>query len=465
VANASPGAASAVYPAPKGTAGPAPATPSLPLLPPTGPAAVPAHHAPLLHHAPLAPKTSPFTLDPGPLATTCNVVLNAPAFIPVNADDDNGSQVTNGIPAQRDFNVWPIPGGDPELQSASVTVNCNVPGELAWSAYQIGTGRIALWTDNTKSAPVASAWQVPPGQHTYTFSIEGAHESSFLNDVTLDFGFTFNITGTPQVVPASQDMTVTPLINSFAVTPAGGTTGQNIFFTSGNNGNMGLAAGQVDAAGTPTVFTKFTASVNDTNLPGALTFVQNIENVQNGVNGPGGGTTYKNQPVGWLYDATGPAGAANLVVKNGSPFPLLDIPSNATDPDYPFYFQIIQNDGTTYSIQDLDSPTTGNPDGSEHGTAVDVKMSFTLWLLWRYDKDVNGVPRKVYYPIAKYNWTTAFLGTAQGGTAPINTIQILHGVTADPNYTPPNLPPDTMSSSNSRGSNRWNGNNDWVSIN
>jgi hypothetical protein len=420
------------------------------------------------------------------LATTCNVVLTAPAFIPVNADDDNGSQVTNGIPAQRDFDVAPIPNngqGDPELKAASVTVNGNVPGELSWSVNQTGTGKIALWTDNQKSAPVAGAWQVPANPPTYSFYIEGQHESAALKDVTLTFTFTWNITGTPQTDTKSQDITVNPLINYFIATPAARDTGQNVRFTHNNqDGSVGLQALTPAPANLAGIV--FRASVNNTYLPGALTLVQNYESLTNGALG----TVYppppapNSAPVGWLYAANTvdpntnqPIGAANLVVQDGAPFPLLDVLRTATAPDYEFG-STVRNTPTpppgNYTIATFDAPTTGHPVQGPSGTKIDLRSTWTMWLLWRYHNTVANQDTLVYYPIAEINWKVDWLAhasTNNGNTPPIDTIDIPHGVTADTSYSPTNDPPDTMSPTttvNGRTvSNRFDNNSIWVTTN
>src|SRR5205823_4175094 len=74
--------------------------------------------------APSAPGDTPPT-PPGPTpyapAGFVALAVGNNNFIPVNANNTNGSALTNGIPAKRDFNVNPIPGGDPELVQARVT--------------------------------------------------------------------------------------------------------------------------------------------------------------------------------------------------------------------------------------------------------------------------------------------------------------------------------------------------------
>jgi hypothetical protein len=81
----------------------------------------------------------------GPNNFTGFIDLSAPQYVPVNADDDNKSVVTNGIPAKRDFSVAPLPINDPELLPGSVTLNDLSGGAWAMAINYSGNGRIALW--------------------------------------------------------------------------------------------------------------------------------------------------------------------------------------------------------------------------------------------------------------------------------------------------------------------------------
>src|ERR1700687_4748505 len=173
--------------------------------------------------------------------TTVVVTLSGSSNVPVNADDDNGSAVTNGIPTQRDFIVAPMPNGTTDKDILPYTVCASgVPAGGTWQMFltQTGKGKVSLWTDATKKA----AFTVPQGVVGFGFSIEGTHESAAAGDISLWFAYTVNGVSYPTNTIA---ITVTPLINSFAVTPgkdAGDPNGQNIVFVNGINGNQGLKA-------------------------------------------------------------------------------------------------------------------------------------------------------------------------------------------------------------------------------
>jgi len=176
------------------------------------------------------------TFANGPNVFTGMVTLSLPAYVPVNADDDNGSGVTFGIPAKRDFDVSPLQVNDPELLPGTLE-GVGLPAGGTWvvTSYSTGgTGQIRLWIDQKKTAPFC-----PGGLGPFGFDVEGAHESSAIGDVTVSATYI-----APSGVSWNDtvSITVTPVINSFGVTVAGGDNGQNVNYTMGNDGSNGLWA-------------------------------------------------------------------------------------------------------------------------------------------------------------------------------------------------------------------------------
>jgi hypothetical protein len=383
--------------------------------------------------------------------------LQTPEYVPVNGDDDNGSAVTNGIPVRRDFSVSPLPIPDPELKSATVVNTCPRGGSYQISTPWDGTtGVITLWKDTQKNNRQPLSLTDPPG-HSFSFYIEGQRESHQIGDVQLQvtYGWSDPVTQQVTTVTASNSVTVTPVINAFTLTPAGG-GGQNMAFTT-----KGLQAEILP--NTPGI--TFAASVNYTNLPGALTFVQNCTEVDNGYNGTTlGYPSY--QPAALTYVLGNDPAGAILAIKDGS-LPLLDIKVTATDPDYTFDFVINQADGTTYAIQADDSPYTNTGVYDPKATAVDLRLAFTTWLVWRYLNTVGGQPTLVYYPIAWGNWQAVFYATSSAGPnkGPIDSIIVTRGVTAFADYIRSNATPGTMAATNATGSNRCNDDVVWRFIN
>jgi hypothetical protein len=402
------------------------------LLPP-GHLSTPLHPG-LLNGLSGPPQANP-ALRSGPNAVTGKILVTVPQppYVPVNADNDNGSAVTNGIPAKRDFSVNPLPVNDPELLQGSVVIQ-GLPAGGTWTL-SLGPppSKIALWKDQMKTAPFTAA--DAPG----IFYIEGLHESANANDFA-QISFTYT---PPRMVltAGSGTVLVTPIINSFTVTPAGGANGQNINFVNGVDGGNGV---QAFIPGPPIVpGASFGGNLTVTALNGNPVLIQNYINAQNGANG----TTFKFNPVGYLFAAGTNPPAANLVLIQGT-FPVLDTenPRPAT-PEYDVHVQVT-NDGNTATIKA--KPDTGIPPNVGQGTFLDVLSTLRLWLVWKY-------PSGIYYPLAFINWQANFYASAVGNNlfvGPVNKIQVPHGVTAG-SFTPSNATPDRMNAPVFNGNNQW----------
>jgi len=383
---------------------------------------------------------------------TGQVNLTLPAFIPVNADDDNGSDVTDGIgsdtigiPEKRDFNVSPIVGkDDPELLAGTLQGVGLPPGSWSITVGTHGLGQVKLWADKRKQAPFA-----PTGQGTFTFYAEGVHESSSLNDVFI----------TAQWIPTppnfgnwgmSVTTTVTPLINSFTITPAGPAGTQNINFINGVDATAGIKAAVLPLPPGPPG-AKFDASLTYTSLTGNPVFVQDFWDIINGYNGM---TGPNGQPIGYLYSAGSNPAGANLGLALPATFPILDLPAGGQVPEYTLENQ--QHNGNIYTISSSDSPTTGlntnvnnvPAPGPQAGIGIDIYYNLFLWLLWKYpattDGSGNPVP-PVYYPLAYARWGVEWVANAQNPNGPVNHITIPQGISAD-TYSRTNGPPSKMAS-------------------
>ncbi len=400
--------------------------------------------------APVSPLAGP-TYGSGPNILGGTLTLVAPQFVPVNADDDNGSMpVTNGIPPKRDFNVAPMQANDQDLKQATLTA-VGLPAGGTWSSLinTPGNGMIALWKDQMKTAP----WQLPgPGQQgTFTFYIEGVHESSALNDVKLTFDYTVGNPPNQTIYSASASMTITPLIQTFGVTPnadAGDPSGQNVIFYKGTDANKGLAANTPSAA--PGALFKGVALIAA--MRGDMAFIQNIMGLDNGHNGTKNNAGAR---VGWLF-ANGTS--ANWGLKAGN-FAVLDI--NAGDPDQTYahaFNSQLSPDGNTLTITANDSPITGIPNNANQGIWEDVQFQARLFLVWRWIQNVGGNNVTVFYPLAYTNWQVNFYAKGLGGIPPIDWILILNGVSSDGSntYKPSNDPPPALDMTKI-----FNGNNQW----
>jgi len=385
----------------------------------------------------------------GPLNFTGFLDLNITPYIPVNADDENGSTVTNGIPAKRDFEVMNIAGptgsGDLDLQLGKLNCADNAGGVWTQQITQNGQGKIDLWTDSHKITHF-----FPTGNGVIYFFVEGVHESAAINDVTLKYTYTppNGIKHTAQVY-----LTVTPVIQSFGTHPnadAGDPNGQNVIFGIGTDASGGLRAMTPLRQNGIT----FNATLLRTNLPSPGNsdprFIQNVMTMENGVQGT---KDSRGATVGWLWnDGTGEL----LVPAIGYSLPADDVIDNTSDPAYHTgsATNVTTPDGTQTTISDVDSPFTGFPidNLSAQMVAIDGRWTFKLYLAWQWIQPINGIDRQVLYPIAYTNWQVVWYAT------PKTVIVVKNGVTSDgPNYTPSNKVPDCMDPKNN-----FNGHGMWV---
>jgi hypothetical protein len=341
------------------------------------------------------------------------VCLAAPGYVPVNADNTNNSAVTNGIPAQRDFNVAPMVDAqthqlvnDTDLLAATLTADRTLPAGT-WSTtitYTPPGAQIALWTNQMKTANFS-----PNGLGTMRFYIEGVHESTRLNDVTLTFQYTVGTPPNQTIYSASAKITVTPLINSFTVT---GAAGQNINFVDQNpvDGLKGLAAEILPNTPGAT----FNAGVTRTNLNGKEVFIQNIYAV---TNAPHGGA------AGWVFTKASGLASENDVPINGTAFPYLDS-RQAVSPEYNLNFNYTTNTADTQVATDNDSPATDSVAmNSDKTEVIDEVIGLQLYLLWKY-------PSGVYYPIANILWDVWFYANTNVPNKGVSNILITNGVSA-----------------------------------
>ncbi len=381
------------------------------------------------------PMGVPRSFGAGPNLVTGKVIVTAPSQVPVNADNDNGSLIVDvkkfpGIPTKRDFDVAPLKVNDPELLQGSVQL-VGVPLDGIWSLSTPSTGKskIALWIDPKKTALFTAA--NAPG----TFYIEGVHESTTNGDYST-IQFTYIVNGT--LYGGEAYLQVTPIIQTFRVSPAGAAGAQNIVFINGINGLKGL---QANIPGV-TPGATFVGSATYTNLNGNLAFIQDVEGITNGSNGthlPNGTL------IGYLYAAnSNPQGVDYGLV--GRQLPILDTTSAIVAPEYVLDHQTLQSDGNTYAIQDDDSPKAGQstnatvlpPPGPGAGVTLDIYYSFTIWLVWKY-------PSGIYYPLAYIDWNIIWYAkaNAQNPNGPLNNIIDKNGVFAG-TYTASNKTPDDM---------------------
>jgi hypothetical protein len=309
--------------------------------------------------------------------------LNPGGFVMVNGDNDNGSAVTDGVPAQRDFNVNPLPAGvnDPDLVQVNIVTNPAIGGLRGFFVLLVdnsATGQIRLWNNRNKGAEVTPGIYAAANLPTQFF-VEGTEPSAALreNSITLLYFFVDPLRGNIQVGADAVNVTVTPVINNFTI--AAGAVG----FTVGADGRSGMQATGPGAS--------FTAALNRTGATGNAVYIQNVIGYDNGLGGAA---------AGWVFTAASGLPNLNTLPVAGTNYPFLDRLAAPPPPDYDVAF--VRNVvGNTETITANDSPSTGNPAGSNNLQNIDLRERFTLYLVWRFADNT-------IYTLATRDWNVVF---------------------------------------------------------
>jgi VCBS repeat-containing protein len=335
-------------------------------------------------------------------------------FIPVNANNDNGSGIlvwASGIrgprkpyeiPALRDFDV-PFksarnPNGqawfrDPDLVQVPVTVtkpvNIVLPGTFSFSINTWGWGKVRLWEDPPAPGVQGLAPEKTPLDTTFTAAtlpntiyIEGLDPSSKFRDILLTLRYTDNA---GLIVSDSVRLTVTPLIKQFDIA-----TG--VIAWIGNNPHTGMNDGGLSTpmTGGGNEGAVFTADLNRINVNGTGLFVQNLNNMVGGLQLPDGTKGGFLTTSGSVWD---------WKLRRGLTFPMVDTLQPPPPPDYP-YQEGFTAGGTEWIIEGSDSPGIHWDPEAQVAKRVDETTLFSLYLMWRFP----GSPEKggtVLYTLAR----------------------------------------------------------------
>jgi hypothetical protein len=208
-----------------------------------------------------------------------------------------------------------------------------------------------------------------------------------------------------------EEVIVTPLINSFAVTPL---PAPNIHFWNFENGLLGLAAfgPNVEPGAT------FTGSVRRSSMLGNLIFVQNDL-------AESGGQTH-NLPAGFIYRP--PIVPHNIVLKQGLTFPMLDTDATNPNPPLPAYnieFSYPVNTPDHQHIEATDSPKSGLAPSANLLEQVDHVIQFRLYLVWRFDDN------SLYF-LSYVNWSVSFQADTYVVNKGVTRVTNPNGVTSAP---------------------------------
>jgi hypothetical protein len=411
-----------------------------------------------------------------------NVSLAMPQgpWVPINANDDNKSPVTNMIPAIRDYNyLRQLPGHliDPQLQPLNITINNPNPlGFVDLEIQQVAgaTGQIRLWSDDRKTSQITPGIYpvVGPNALPATIYVEGVNPTSRTivanaiqsppvpdNTITLTY-FMVNPAmpgGGIPVVPVGQaqvSVGVTPVTQIFTINnepvppnpPVNPKTAGRIDFRPAPARPPGVPANSIfggyetygvnpdaqnpNAAVLGQFAATFNAQVFNANMPGGLHFIQN-ETITNG----GGGSANA-----WTYAAGGPAAEnwewwVNGAFENAARNPRLDMAGQQSPgPQQPPYYQAqaVPVLGTNVGISAGDSPTatglflvarglSGNNRAGSPVTRVAWTFNFTLYLVWSMPQG-GGILGDVIYTLATRPWSVTLQATASVANGWADTI-------------------------------------------
>ena len=201
-------------------------------------------------------------------------------FVPVNADNDNGSVVTDGIPATRDFQTDDYLDDDLVAVSLATSILSSLGGEFRLSKTENGRGRIKVWNSPHKDAEITlpASWVVGEDSVPATLWVEGVREGASLRDCGLSFSYVQDggIRGRDTVL-----LTVTPVLKILSATAD--TTQPDLR----HSGEMWLAAnGGMSANGTPAIQFRAEVEAVPRNPEGAVRLIQHawVENLlENGL--------------------------------------------------------------------------------------------------------------------------------------------------------------------------------------
>ena len=311
----------------------------------------------------------------------------------VNADNDNGSNVTNHVPALRDFDVTPEHDlaqrqGENDLRELRLMASrpeANETRRVRLSWQEGGRDRIRVWTSPTKTAgsllTSPTTWAL--GQQPETLWVEGLREGESLRRITVRADL---LDVNDQVLVWDDlKLTVTPVLTNLQVQIGDGTA-------PGLRQIAGAWYLESRAGGAPDIQTAlFTSQVFALETLGTPKLVQNVHNVNSA--GGGKGITYTDEMAPRTYDFAPPHAGATLL--------------DATDGDM-FYTQL-QNyqtfQGTrTHTAKDSPLMALANalPNAGATGS-LDVTLKFDLYAVWLYSDGS-------IWPLGKTEWSVHFKG-------------------------------------------------------
>jgi hypothetical protein len=380
----------------------------------------------------------------GPVQTPNSVSATLDSYIPVNANNDNGTlsdgslwkpvEINNvvvydtGIPNVRDFDVdgpYQNNNADPQLVPMTITWSGANGGTISVNDVRYGTGELKFWSDAKKTSHMDS-FPVQVNSGSKTIYVEGVHESLSVGDVSVELTYT---DGNGVTVIWDGLETVTPVLDEFTATPA---PNPNIYVDTLNPpppGSVGLIAAKYDAAGR-LIQAGMTLRAHAFTPDLGIGFVQNVVDAENGANNGGPGFAYTTNPRGtWypsLYYVPNPHLSPPLT------FPALDSPS--MDP-LSQLTEDVMFEGDHW-ITTVDAPEIWAGHDNNMLELIDFRLSFKTYVVATYNDGS-------LYPLAYTTWQVNFY--ADEWLPPIGVSHILdpNGVTSTETFTRSNEDPVT----------------------
>jgi hypothetical protein len=401
----------------------------------------------------LAAEFSPWTaslLAPGGQA----INLNMPGgpFVPINANDDNGSEIVHEIPQIRDFNFGgPLPFDpgtemlvrytDPQLQEVDISVqNLNqLPGRFLLTASSLGgTGNIKMWADNSKVEAIGNATVYSKDTLPPKIYVEGLNPTSAVqgpggqlqsqpdNRIRLTY---IAASSLPVVWSSSYiDVTVTPVVTKFDMKPG---TFDTVLVPDPANPNNLYVRGLTTAAGNGSPAGMYVdGGAVSVNLSGSLQYVQNA-----GVIGGSAAIVNSNGLLPGGIISTAPPNGINATLRDdaGNQYSrVLDRPGfGHAGVDSPVYGGTIVSAGDYSEVELRDFPSVAldntviqNNFAFIRGlTDIYIEYHFRTYLVWEFTAS-GEQPSPVIYTAATGDWSVTFDLTGVQGAFNLNNSSI-----------------------------------------
>lgn len=332
--------------------------------------------------------------------------LNPGGYVPANANNHNGSAVSNHIPAVRDFDVNPLPADDPDLKEIQLSIapsGIPLPHKGRLWAFHGGRAEIKVWDTRRKNneiiLPMTWLLEDMPRQLYVEGVLEGVAERETLLRLECLDG-TDHVWGRDDLL-----VTVTPILleliaikNEAAAPELDRARVSNGVF---NNRNCRILNTKKGAGRRNNAIT-LRSKVFRRGAQGVVRLGQKVR-IVNMLFGAGGADLGGNVTRSWDWTAA-PAGST-----------LMDTGIEALLPFYLFEKNPLGTLGHIQTIVEGDSPKLVLEDGAGGftdvlppvgaQTVVDVGLEFVIYAIWQF------TDKSAYFLGEARYWSVRFQGT------------------------------------------------------